>query len=167
MDSPATLKSRFAKNFDVLLRCAQLNRKEAAAELDIPYKVIRRWVSAGISRTDHRNIEALERTANYFLLNHIDQLWSDNLLLRLLTTRQGRPFVEKFKVSLAQYKLSLARATGNVCPEDIALIGKAVSENYDDDTNLSLQLKVKAILDSDKREQFQNLISDYYELIHG
>src|ERR1019366_6553473 len=52
--TPQELKKRFASNLD--------------RPIGIPYKLMQRLASAGVSRTDERNVESLTRIKDYFTL---------------------------------------------------------------------------------------------------
>jgi hypothetical protein len=91
---------QFAQNLDQLIRLVGQSRKEAAEAIGVTYKLIRRYVSAGISRPDYRSQEGLEKIAAYFGLPHIRSLWRDGLVESLLTTDDGKLFQEKFRSEL-------------------------------------------------------------------
>ena len=73
--SPRERKSRFARNLDQLLTIIGVGRKEAAAEIGITYSLIRRLVTAGVSRIDDLNRESLRSIANYFGLTDLYDFW--------------------------------------------------------------------------------------------
>ena len=92
--------SRFARNVDDLIRLVGHSRKEAAEAIGVQYKLIRRYVSAGISRPDYRSQESLQKVATYFALPNVQSLWRDDLVESLLTTADGQTFVKKFRREL-------------------------------------------------------------------
>ena len=59
--TPKELKRQFAENLDHLFRYAGHSRKEAADVIGLPYQLVRRLVSAGVSRLDERNQESLQK----------------------------------------------------------------------------------------------------------
>ncbi len=73
--SPEQRKRMFAKNLDALLEVTGMQRKEAAEQIGLPYKLIRRLVSSGVSRVDARNEDNLEKIVAYFGLSGPDELW--------------------------------------------------------------------------------------------
>ena len=91
---------QFANNLDQLIRLVGHSRKEAAEAIGVTYKLIRRYVSAGICRPDYRSEEGLEKIAAYFGLPNIRSLWRDGLVESLLTTDDGKLFREKFRSEL-------------------------------------------------------------------
>jgi hypothetical protein len=164
--TPAERKRWFADNLDRLVNILGLTRKEAAEEIGIPYKLMRRLVSAGVSRVDERNAESLARIVGYFALPGVDLLWRANLLQRLLTAGEGEAFVAKFRDRLLaerERRLAAARVAGH---EDVVLVGRAFG--LDDTAPAPLSAvdaaKLAAILDSPKADTFRRLIDDYYEM---
>jgi hypothetical protein len=93
---------RFARNVDDLIRLAGHSRKEAAEAIGVTYKLIRRYVSAGISRPDYRSQDSLKKVAAYFALPNVHSLWRTDLVESLLTTDDGRMFVRKFRSELVK-----------------------------------------------------------------
>jgi hypothetical protein len=91
---------QFARNLDDLIRLAGHSRKEAAEAIGVTYKLIRRYVSAGISRPDYRSEEGLAKIAAYFAVPNVRSLWREDLVESLLTTDDGRIFVRKFRSEL-------------------------------------------------------------------
>lgn len=161
------LKERFAANLDRLIGLVGLTRKDAAREVGIPYKLMRRLVSAGVSRPDERSAENLNRLAAYFALPDVDHFWKGDLLVRLLTTDAGRAFVEKFKDRLLaerEKRLAGARVVGH---EELALLGRALGVEDADVPPLTgpYAEKVAVILASAKADTFRRVIDDYYELV--
>ncbi len=159
------LKQRFARNFDMLLSLVGLNRKEAAQEIGLAHKFVLRLVSAGISRTDQRNLENLRRIASYFALPGVDCLWNANLLRQLLATEGSSDFVERFRPRLLaerERRLAEERALGH---DEQALLSRALGFG---DAPLPLTGpyadKVRAILASSQAQQFRRLIDDYFQL---
>ncbi len=166
--TPQELKQRFASNLDRLIGILGQTRKQASQEIGIPYKLVRRLASAGVSCTDERNIASLTRIVRHFALPGVEHLWRDDLLRLLLTTGEGAGFVKKFRdllVAERERRLAAARVVGQ---EEVVLVGRAlgvadeppppplIGPNAD---------KAAAILASPKADTFQRLIDDYYELV--
>jgi hypothetical protein len=161
------LKERFAANLDRLIGIVGLSRKDAAREVGIPYKLMRRLVSAGVSRPDERNVENLNRIATYFALPDLNLFWKGDLLVRLLTTDAGRVFVEKFRPRLLaerERRVAGARVVGH---EELVLLGRALGVEDADVPPLTGPYadKVAVILASAKGDTFKRVIDDYYELV--
>lgn len=91
---------QFARNVDELIRLVGKSRKDAADAIGVPYKLVRRYVSAGISRPDYRSQDGLKKVAAYFALPGIESLWREDLVESLLTTDDGQAFVKKFRPEL-------------------------------------------------------------------
>ena len=91
---------QFARNVDELIRLVGQSRKDAADSIGVPYKLVRRYVSAGISRPDYRSHDGLSKVAAYFALPSVQSLWREDLVEVLLTTDDGRAFVKKFRPEL-------------------------------------------------------------------
>src|SRR5947209_1770732 len=62
------LKSRFATNLDRLIGLLGITRKQAASDIGITYKLVRRLVSAGVSRADERSKDDVAKIAAFFAL---------------------------------------------------------------------------------------------------
>lgn len=165
--TPAQLKRRFATNLDRLVNLVGLTRKVAAHNIGIPHQLLLRLVSAGVSRTDDRNIESLKKIKDYFALPDVHDLWRPDLVRRLLTSDLGHGFVEKFRDRLlAERERRLGEELVDA-REELALLGLALGFK---DTPLPALTgphaeKVRAILASAKSEHFKRLIDDYYELV--
>ncbi len=165
--TPEELKDRFAANLDRLIGVVGLSRKDAAREVGIPYKLVRRLVSAGVSRPDERNVENLNRIAAYFAVPDVSLFWRGDLLVRLLTTDAGRAFVEKFRPRLLaerERRLVGVQVAGH---EELALLGRALGAEDSGVPPLTGPYadKVAAILASAKGDTFRRVIDDYYELV--
>ncbi len=161
------LKKRFAGNLDSLLKIIGLNRKQAAREIGVAEKLMRRLASAGVSFVEERNAENLSMIADYFALPGVDHLWRVNLVRRLLTTEDGEGFVEKFRNRLLaerERRLAAARVVGE---EEMTLVGRALGvEDAEQPPLIGPNAdKVAAILASPKADTFQRVIDDYYELV--
>lgn len=165
--TPQELKKRFASNLDRLMRIIGLSRKDAAQEVGIPYKLMRRLASAGVSCTDERNIDSLTKIARHFALPSVEALWWDNLLRKLLTTDGRGCFREKFRERLLAERERRLAAVRVIDQEEVALVGGALGVENAEQPPLSGSnaSKVAAILASPKADNFQRIIDDYYELI--
>ena len=162
--TPKERKELFAQNLDQLLKFSGLNRKEAAEEIGLPYKLVRRLASAGVSRIDERNRDSLQKIADYFALVNVDELWVSNMVPWLLTEPEGRLFVEKFRSKLVEYRRKQSRATEQVDHEVDQLMAEALGEDAARSEQAVFLDKTRAILCSERAEQFERLIDDYYEL---
>ncbi len=141
-----------------------MSRKGVADEIGIMHKLVLRLVSAGVSRTDDRNVESLTRIATYFALPNVDDFWRADLLLRLLSAKDGG-FVEKFRPRLLaerERRLAEERARSH---DELALLSRALGfEAAPPMLTGPWAEKVAAILASPKAEQFKRLIDDYHQL---
>lgn len=165
--TPIELKERFARNLDGLLGILGLSRKDASTEISIPYKLVRRLSSAGVSFVEERNSESLTRIAAYFALPSVDHLWRVDLVRLLLTTQEGEGFVTKFRDRLVAERERRVAEAQVVGQDDMALMGRAlgvedacVPSFTGDDAD-----KVAAILASPKADTFRRIIDDYHELV--
>ena len=70
----------FAHNLDRLLATKGWSRKDAAVALGVDYKWLRRAVSSGLDRIEHRNQSALEAVVRHFRLSSVNDLWRPNLV---------------------------------------------------------------------------------------
>jgi hypothetical protein len=168
--TPAELKEQFARNLDGLLQLVGLSRKEAAEEIGVSYKLVRRLASAGVSRIDERNKESLSKIAGFFSLPRIDDLWLQNLIPWLLQSDEGQPFVKKFQSELQRFREEQTRNIEHVDRSQLQLIGEALhgKSQPDDEAAMAAYLeRVRTILESDRAEQFESLIDDYFELVTG
>jgi hypothetical protein len=165
--TPQERKERFASNLDRLISILGLTRKEAAEQIGIPYKLVRRLASAGVSCTEERNIESLTRIVRHFALPGVDHLWRDDLLRLLLTTPDGNDFVEKFRNRLLAERERRLAAAQVVVQEEVTLMGRAlgVEDAIEPPLTGPNANKVAVILASPKADTFQHLIDDYYELV--
>ena len=157
-------KRRFARNLDSLIGLLGMSRREVADEIGIPHKLVLRLVSTGVSRTDSRNVESLRRIASYFGVASVDDLWRADLLLRLLSTKEGG-FVEKFRPRLLAERERQLAEEGSRTPDELALLSRALGFESAPPTLIGpWAAKVAAILASPKAAQFKRLIDDYYQL---
>lgn len=160
-------RERFATNLDRLIGIVGLSRKDAARETGIPYKLMRRLVSAGVAVVGARNQEALKSIASYFALPSANHLWRNDLFRRMLTTDEGSGFVEKFRQRLLaehERRVAGARVIGH---EELLLLGRALGVEGADLSPLTGPYadKVTAILASAKADTFKRIIDDYHEIV--
>jgi hypothetical protein len=168
-DEPQTPEERcerFAINLDRLIVIVGLSRKDAAREIGIAYKLMRRLVSAGVRTFGSRNTESLKKIADYFALPSFLHLWRADLLRGLLTTDEGSAFVEKFRPRLLaerERRVGGARVVGH---EELVLLGRVLGVEESEHVPLTgpNANKVASILASPKGDNFQRVIDDYYEL---
>ena len=119
---------RFAENLDALMRLVGHSRKEAAEAIGVTYKLIRRYVSAGMSRPDYRSQDSLERIAAYFALPNIRSLWREDLVESLLTTEDGRIFVGKFRSELEKRLEEERSRSGDIDKQRLEWLKLALGE---------------------------------------
>ena len=159
--SPEHRKRIFVANFDALLKITKLKRKDAALEIGLPYKLVRRLVSAGVSRLDARNEDNLEKIVSYFGLGDSSDLWQPFLLEWLINLDYGKAFRKRFCKRLGSFDKVEAK------PQMIdASLRKLINQSAKVKTSPSkYSEKVTAILKSSKAKQFGQLIDDYFDLI--
>ena len=166
-DTPKERKQQFAQNLDHLITMVGLSRKEAAEEIGLSYRLVRRLVSAGVSRIDDRNKESLEKIVGYLALPRLQDLWTPNLVPFLLKSDEGETFVNKFREKLMTYYEKRGRTAAWIDRDQLRELGEALGiEEPTNESAVTAYLdKTRKILSSDKAEQFWRLIDDYHELI--
>lgn len=105
----------FRENFRSLLESRWLSQREAADQIGVPYKWVRRLCHEGVSRADKRTKAGLNNIASFFGLE-IDDLWcegatsssiprSDRSLIRWIGTKrvQANEIVKQFPDEIATY----------------------------------------------------------------
>jgi transcriptional regulator with XRE-family HTH domain len=166
--SPEEGKRIFARNLDQLITVTFPSRKDAAEKIGVSYRLIRRLVSAGVSRLDDRNVESLGKIASYFALPLTEKLWWPSLVDELLTSPDGQAFVAKHRSALTQYH---EEQTAKLQAIDVTLLehlAKALGkpETAKPEQPPSYVDKTRIVLSSSsKAAQFQTLIDDYYEFV--
>ena len=163
-----TRRQVFSRNLDRLLTVVGLSRKDASEELGIPYSLIRRFVSFGLSRRDQRNAEYLETIARYFRLPDVDALWRADLLDRLLASGEVHTFVEEFRPRLQAQRQEWLAKLAEVDPELLRHVSGALgfyseaqsAGRFEEDLE-----KVRVILSSAKADLFRQLIQSFFEMI--
>lgn len=175
MSLTSSQSQTFAKNLDELLCLLGMSRKDAAEQIGLNYKLIRRLVTAGISRPDVRNGGSLLKMRHFFVLPSILHFWQENLVDHLLASEEGRPFVEKFRqqlhlsrdaqvaklVGVDEMRLDrLSKALEYTLPE------KPGSAMPQESAGMDRLEKVKAILSSGEPavQHFSDVIEAYYLL---
>jgi hypothetical protein len=160
-------KQRFASNLDRLIGLLGLTRKQAASQIGISYKLVRRLVSDGVSRADERSKEDVARIAAFFALPSIDHLWRADLLPLVLTSDEAGGFIEKFRpLLIAEREKRLAEVQRGV-HEELGLLSRALGfeETPAPPLTGAHADNVAAILASPKAENFKRIIADYHELV--
>lgn len=160
--TPSKLKKQFAKNFDFLLKITCLSRKQAAEEMDISYKLVRRLASAGVSRIDNRNKENLSKIASFFSIQ-IEDFWIENFVELILRSDRGKHFVSRFHEELKCYQNKQSGKIEEIDQFQLQLVSDALANEVQSDDEMVLN-QVRVILKSDRAEQFKCLINDYCEL---
>jgi hypothetical protein len=118
-------RDRFARNLQQLVEATELNLKQAAEEIGVPYPWMRRMVTAGTSRCDEKNRANLDRVAAYFLLPDTDHLWREQLVVELLTSPLGEEFMSRFKDSLRKLHTEESEKLQSVDLARLAALRKA------------------------------------------
>jgi hypothetical protein len=168
-------KQTFAKNIDGLLNLLGLSRKDAAEQIGVTYKLIRRLVSAGISRPDDRNRDNLLAITRFFALPSIQHLWHENLVDDLLAQEEGLPFVEKFRPQLLRSREDQMAKLIDVDDKRLERLHRALGFTIAMGLPIAMRPdaagagpleKVKAILASDEAlvQHFPKVIEAYYQL---
>ena len=80
------LRGIFAKNIDRLLDLLGTDRKQAAGKVGVPYKWLWRMATKGITRIDDRHRPNLQKLAEFFLVQSVNDFWQVGLLYRLIST---------------------------------------------------------------------------------
>jgi predicted DNA-binding protein (UPF0251 family) len=164
--TPDEWKLRFAENLDRLVSLVGLSRKDAAGEMRVSYRLLRRIITAGVSRTDDRNLKSLTKIAEFFCLPSVEDLWRSDLV-RWLIYSDHSGFVEKFRARLLAEREKRLEQFGPVRSEDLALLNRALGF---DDTHVPMLTgpyadKVASILASSEAETFRRVIDAYDELV--
>ena len=107
--------SIFRQNLRALLQSRWLSQREAAEQVDVPYKWMRRLCHDGVTRYDRRTQAGLERIAKHFEID-VDDLWKrdavssaeprqDRSLIRWWGTKrvQASEIVTRFPKEIATY----------------------------------------------------------------
>jgi hypothetical protein len=164
--TPDEWKVRFAENLDRLVGLVGLSRKDAAREIRVSYPLLRRLITAGVSRTDDRNLTSLTKITTFFCLPSVEDLWRDDLVRRIIFS-DDKSFVEKFRDRLLTEREKRVQEVGPVRREELALLNRALG--FEDEHVPMLTgpyaNKVASILGSSRAEQFKQIIDDYHELV--
>ncbi len=163
--APDEWKERFAFNLDRLVGLIGLSRKDAALEMNVSYRLLRRIITSGVSRADKTNEQSLERIRGYFALSDVEDLWRPDLVRQVLDPQDGSAFIEKFRERLVAERLRrLAEADRQ---GEVPLMSRALGIVDLPSRTLSgpYAQKLCEILASSKFGQFKRLIDDYHELI--
>lgn len=162
--SPIELKQRFASNLDRLLGIVGLTRRDAAVEIGISYPLLKRLVTAGVSRPDPRNRQSMSRMVNFFRIENVDDLWRTDLISRLLT---DEAFVTMFRERMLVVRERRLVEMGPVRREELVFLNRALGFKEPPAAPLigPSAEKVAAIIASPKGETFQRVIDDYYAMV--
>jgi hypothetical protein len=158
-------KQVFVKNLDQLVRLVGLSRKDAAREMHVSYRLLRRLITAGVSRTDVSNLTSLKRIADYFCMQSVEDLWNPHVVTSLIFSIDS-----KFKLKFAERLRAEREKRLQQDPDRrVELVWLNHALGYEDRLAPSLPggtaHKVFTILGSARGTQFQRIIDDYYELV--
>ena len=102
------LRRIFAQNVDRLLDLIGADRKQAAGKVGVPYKWLWRMATKGITRIDDRHRPNLQKLAEFFLVQSVNDFWQVGLLLPAHLHRP--PFRDRFTESLRRlHQIELSR----------------------------------------------------------
>lgn len=155
------LRACFVKNLNQLLDVLGQNRKDAAETIGVPYKWLRRMVSAGTGRKDERNTTNLEKVAQTFCLPCVDDLWQEKLICWLVSNPSGKDFSKKFEANLIAYYSHMSNMWSSIDQETMRAIGVALMRI--DPTNLSADEKLLRLLATGRHDYLIALIDRAYE----
>ena len=156
-------KAVFAGNLDWLLKATGLSRKKASDALGVDYRVIRRLVTAGVSRPDKRNKDVLDKIKTFFGLNSISELWLTNLSTVLLTEKEtGAKFVKKFRDPLKQHFSGVNDS--DWLSESLGQSKNSSEVSAKDKSRRAVIRQVNFILSSSIGSRFESVVRDYYSL---
>lgn len=161
------MKQRFASNLDRLIGLLGMTRKQAAREIGVTYKLVRRLVSEGVSRTDERSKDDLTKIAEFFVLPDVEDLWRADLLALVLNPDGRGDFIKKFRPRLlAERERRLAEVRLGV-QDELGLLSRALGFSDAPPPALTgpYAEQVATILASSKAESFKQVIAVYYELV--
>lgn len=157
----------FAKNLDRLIRSFHLSRKDAANEIGVPYKLIRRMVSAGISRPDKRSLENLGKIAAYFALPNVEDFWREDFIDWLATAKEAMPFVKKFRSHVLDKQAERMSVMSDIYLEMDNFFGTEFgfekTPPEEEPQRKFLLNKVSVILESEELKHFEKVIEVYYQ----
>ncbi len=161
------LKRRFARNLDRLLGLLGTSRKDAADEIGIPYPLLRRLVSAGVSRTDERGEDDLQKIAAFFALSAVADLWRADLLTAVLDPAEDNAFIKKFRSRLLAERQRRMTEAREATLDEISLLNRALGFREGSAPSLvgPYADMVAVVLASPKADRLKAIIEDYYELV--
>lgn len=158
-------KRIFADNLDRLIRLVGMTRIQAAEEIDVPYRLVRRLVSMGAGRLDDRTIKSVKKLAEFFTLGSADELWRGNLIVELLSAERPSNFIKRFRAQLLAERERRLAEEGARSHDELSLLSLALGfEATSPKLTGPYADKVASILASPKAAQFKRLVDDYYEL---
>lgn len=161
------MKQRFASNLDRLIGLLGMTRKQAAREIGVPYKLVRRLVSEGVSRTDERSEDDVAKIAAFFVLPDVEDLWRADLLRLVLDSNGPGDFINKFRPRLlAERERRLAEVRLGV-QDELGLLSRALGFSDAQPPALTgpYAEQVATILASPRAESFKQVIAAYHELV--
>jgi len=82
---------RFKHNLRSLLAHRGLNQREAATEIGVPYKWLRRLCHEGLARVHQDNRERLRAICRFFRLRRVEWLWLQDLKTERLAGPASTP----------------------------------------------------------------------------
>jgi hypothetical protein len=164
--TPLSLKERFSSNLHRLFGIVGLTRRDAAVQIGISYPLVKRLVSAGVSRSDPRNLKSLSRIAAFFEIENIEDLWHPELIRRLLIS-DDRTFVKKFQTRILAVREQRLVEAGPVRREELALMNRALGLEEASAPPLTGPYadKVAMIMASRKADAFRRVIDDYHDFV--
>ena len=161
------LKEQFAGNLDWLIGLVGLSRKEAAEAIGVDYVFLRRLVSAGVSRSDERSSDGLDKIAAFFALPSPSWLWREDIAKVVLHPQTGDVFINTFRARLIEECLRRLALAERTTEDDLPLLCRAVGLEPPSRLPLTGEYadKTAAVLASPKGNTLKKIINDYYELI--
>lgn len=88
MSRDSARATAFRENLRLLLRSEWLSQREAAEEIGVQYKWLRRLCHHGLERIDKRTTASLEQIASFFGLA-VDDLWNESIQQRPRTSSRA------------------------------------------------------------------------------
>jgi hypothetical protein len=149
-------KRVFADNLNQLLDLIGGGRKDAAEEIGISYRWVRRMVSAGVSRPDERNEGNLQKLARYFALPGVEHLWWPNLVATLVASDDGKPFLKKFGTSVERL-VNEHIAQSNRIDQNLVETWKAVHAQAGQEQAAAYEAKLKALFATGRHDALVEL----------
>ena len=159
-EPPIVLKAHFVKNLNQLLDILGKNRKDAAEEIKVPYKWLRRMVSSGTGRKEERNIKNLEKVVQFFRLPRTDDLWRTDLVRWLVSEKTSLDFLKTFEARLKIYYTKKMEQRESI---DMALVRAIEVALVPRISNLSVDEKLLCLISTGKHDYLIELIDRQYD----